>query len=48
MVIEQDRSTHMKHHSIALLLGSIALVLGASGVQAQTIYRIVGADGKVT
>ncbi|MDO8285128.1 MAG: glutaredoxin family protein [Rhodoferax sp.] len=38
----------MKHHSIALLLGSAALVLGASGVQAQTIYRIVGADGKVT
>jgi len=38
----------MKHHSIALLLGSAALVLAASGVQAQTIYRIVGADGKVT
>ncbi len=38
----------MKHHSIALLLGSAALILGASGVQAQTIYRIVGADGKVT
>lgn len=38
----------MKHHSITLLLGSAALVLAASGVQAQTIYRIVGADGKVT
>ncbi len=38
----------MKHHTIAFLLGSLALVLGASGVQAQTIYRIVGADGKVT
>lgn len=38
----------MKHHSIAFLLGSAALVLAASGIQAQTIYRIVGADGKVT
>ncbi len=38
----------MKHHTIALLLGSAALLGMASGVQAQTVYRIVGADGKVT
>ena len=38
----------MKHHTIALLLGSAALLGMASGVQAQTIYKIVGADGKVT
>lgn len=42
----------MKHHTIhpawALLLGSAALMCVATGVQAQTIYRIVGADGKVT
>lgn len=38
----------MKHHTIALLLGSAALLGMASGVQAQTVYRIVGPDGKVT
>ncbi|MES2951631.1 MAG: glutaredoxin family protein [Pseudomonadota bacterium] len=38
----------MKHHTIAFLLGSAALLCLASGVQAQTVYRIVGADGKVT
>lgn len=38
----------MKNHTIALLLGSAALLGMALGVQAQTIYRIVGADGKVT
>lgn len=40
--------THrLKRRTYALLLGSIALLCGAT-VQAQTIYRIVGADGKVT
>ena len=38
----------MKHHTIAVLLSSAALLGSAMGVQAQTIYRIVGADGKVT
>ncbi len=38
----------MKHHTIAILLGGAALLGSAMGVQAQTIYRIVGADGKVT
>lgn len=38
----------MKHHTIAILLGCAALLGSAVGVQAQTIYRIVGADGKVT
>ena len=36
----------MKHHTIAVLLSSAALLGSAMGVQAQTIYRIVGADGK--
>lgn len=38
----------MKHHTAAVLLGSLALLSAATGVQAQTVYRIVGADGKVT
>lgn len=38
----------MKNHTIAFLLGGAALLGAALGVQAQTIYRIVGADGKVT
>lgn len=38
----------MKHHTIAILLGGAALIASAMGAQAQTIYRIVGADGKVT
>lgn len=41
----------MKHRTlspIALWLGSAALLCAATGLQAQTIYRIVGADGKVT
>ena len=33
----------MKHHTIAVLLSSAALLGSAMGVQAQTIYRIVGA-----
>lgn len=38
----------MKHPTIACLLGTAALMCFASSVQAQTVYRIVGADGKVT
>ena len=38
----------MKHRTVAFLLCSTAIFCAASGVQAQTIYRIVGADGKVT
>lgn len=38
----------MKRHTIACMLASAALSCIATGVQAQTIYRIVGADGKVT
>ncbi len=38
----------MKHRTIAFLLCSTAMFCAASGAQAQTIYRIVGADGKVT
>ncbi len=37
----------MNHPAWALLLGS-ATLLCTAGAQAQTIYRIVGADGKVT
>ena len=38
----------MKQHTHAYLLaGALALSLGA-GLHAQTVYRIVGADGKVT
>jgi len=37
----------MKHDTIAFLLATAALV-GATGTQAQTVYRIVGPDGKVT
>ena len=38
----------MTRHSLAFLLaGATALAL-ATGAQAQTVYRIVGADGKVT
>lgn len=38
----------VNHPAWALLLGSAALLCMAAGVQAQTIYRIVGADGKIT
>lgn len=38
----------MKRHTVACMLASAALSCIAIGVQAQTIYRIVGADGKVT
>jgi glutaredoxin len=37
----------MKHSTIAFVLGSLAL-LTTSGAQAQQVYRIVGADGKVS
>jgi glutaredoxin len=39
----------MKQRQLALkIAASAALVLAAVGVQAQTVYRIVGPDGKVT
>ena len=38
----------MKHQTIAFLLGTAALLSVSTSVPAQTIYRIVGADGKVT
>lgn len=38
----------MKRHTIACLLASAALVGAMGAAHAQTIYRIVGADGKVT
>lgn len=38
----------MKRNTLACLLGSAVLLGAVTGVQAQTIYRIVGADGKVT
>jgi len=38
----------MKHRTVAFLLCNTALFCAVSGVQAQTIYRIVGANGKVT
>jgi glutaredoxin len=37
-----------KHLHLARWLSSVALVCAGAGLQAQTIYRIVGADGKVT
>lgn len=40
---------HRTNHSpLAFWLGSAALLCAATGLQAETIYRIVGADGKVT
>ena len=38
----------MKRHTLAFLLTSTAALVLATAVQAQTVYRIVGADGKVT
>jgi glutaredoxin len=38
----------MKRHTLAFLLAGTAALVFASGAQAQTVYRIVGADGKVT
>lgn len=38
----------MKPQSLAHLLASIAMLASLASVQAQTIYRIVGADGRVT
>jgi glutaredoxin len=38
----------MKRHTLAFLLASTAALVVATGVHAQTVYRIVGADGKVT
>lgn len=38
----------MKHPTLTLLTASLALALSAGALQAQTMYRIVGADGRVT
>ncbi len=38
----------MKHHTLACILGSAALALGAVHAQAQTVYKIVGPDGKIS
>jgi glutaredoxin len=38
----------MKHPTLTLLTASLVLVLSAGALQAQTMYRIVGADGRVT
>jgi glutaredoxin len=38
----------MTRHTIARLLGCAALLCATGSLQAQTIYRIVGSDGKVT
>ena len=38
----------MKKITTAFLLGSVAMLCAAGAAQAQTVYRIVGADGKVT
>ena len=38
----------MKQHTRAYLLAGAAAISIATGLQAQTVYRIVGADGKVT
>jgi glutaredoxin len=38
----------MKRHTLAFLLAGTAMLVVAAGAQAQTVYRIVGADGKVT
>jgi glutaredoxin len=39
---------HAMHRAVALCLGGVVLAGASAGIQAQTIYRIVGADGKVT
>lgn len=36
------------HRAVALCLGGLVLACAGTGLQAQTIYRIVGSDGKVT
>jgi glutaredoxin len=38
----------MTRHILAFLLAGTAALVAATGVHAQTVYRIVGADGKVT
>ena len=38
----------MKRHTFAFLLASTAALIASTGVHAQTVYRILGADGKVT
>lgn len=43
-----NRRTQMKLNAVAMLLCSTALLGTMGAADAQTIYRIVGADGKVT
>jgi glutaredoxin len=38
----------MKRHTLAFLFAGTTALIVALGAQAQTVYRIVGADGKVT
>jgi glutaredoxin len=38
----------MKRHTLAFLLAGATVLGMGTGLQAQTVYRIVGADGKVT
>jgi glutaredoxin len=38
----------MKRHTLAFLLAGTTALVFAAGAQAQTVYRIVGANGKVT
>lgn len=38
----------MKNRQLALTIAAAALLLGTVGLQAQTVYRIVGPDGRVT
>jgi glutaredoxin len=38
----------MKRNTLAFVLACTAALVAATGAQAQTVYRIVGADGKVT
>lgn len=46
--IATTRELRMKNHTVAFLMGSLAMLGAATDVTAQTVYRIVGADGKVT
>lgn len=46
--MKTDMNPHAIHRTVALCLGGLVLACAGTGLQAQTIYRIVGADGKVT
>ena len=38
----------MNQRNLALFLGGMTLICAVGGLQAQTVYRIVGPDGKIT